>query len=259
MSVRFTVTIPQPCHESWAAMTPAAQGRHCAACDKVVVDFTRLTDAEVVAFLSQAGGSNCGRFRAEQLRRPLRVTPTGPAPRRWLAAALAVLGLGMAGPVAAQNRSAAPQEQRVLLGETVAAPSALVPALPPVVVRGRVVDQENGQPLPGVTISVLGTTLATATAADGTFELQVPRSAFTGRKPRLHIQAAFVGYQMQDVTRKLGHDVFLNLELKMQGIMLGGIAFVPEPTSWLSGILAAFQQTLRPNNSPNSTTGNLLS
>jgi CarboxypepD_reg-like domain len=255
---RLTVAIPQPCRENWQAMTPAAQGRHCAACDKVVVDFTRMTDAEVVAYLSRPSGPSCGRFRAEQLGRPLRATAEAPASRRWLAAALALLGLGVAGPAAAQTRSAAPQEQRVLLRKTVA-PVALAPMLPPVVVRGRAVDQENGQPLPGVTISVPGTTLATATAADGTFELLVPRSAFTGRKPRLHIQAAFVGYQTQDINHKLGHDVFLNVELKMQGIMLGGIAFVPEPTSWLSGIFTAFQQAFRPNSSSNSPTGNLLS
>ena len=49
MARSLTLTIPEPCHESWATMTPAAQGRHCAACAKTVVDFSRMTDAQVVA------------------------------------------------------------------------------------------------------------------------------------------------------------------------------------------------------------------
>lgn len=31
--------VPAPCSADWNAMTPAEQGRHCAQCDKVVVDF----------------------------------------------------------------------------------------------------------------------------------------------------------------------------------------------------------------------------
>lgn len=172
MPARLTITVPQPCHESWATMTPAAQGRHCAACDKVVVDFTRLTDAEVVAFLGQASGGSCGRFRTEQLSRPLRATAEAPAPRRWLAAALALLGLGVAGPVAAQTRSAVPQEQRALLGKPVA-PAATSPNRS---IRGRVTDAATGAGLPGVTVLLKETTVGVSTNSDGTFELPLPDS-----------------------------------------------------------------------------------
>ncbi len=38
--------IPTPCHESWDGMTPMANGRHCAACNHVVVDITSMPVAE---------------------------------------------------------------------------------------------------------------------------------------------------------------------------------------------------------------------
>jgi hypothetical protein len=38
--------IPTPCHEAWDGMTPMANGRHCAACNQVVVDVTSLPVAE---------------------------------------------------------------------------------------------------------------------------------------------------------------------------------------------------------------------
>lgn len=66
-----TITIASPCAERWAAMTPTANGRHCASCQETVADFTRMTDAEVVAFLRRYPSVSCGRFRAGQMNRVL--------------------------------------------------------------------------------------------------------------------------------------------------------------------------------------------
>ena len=77
-------------------MSPVANGRHCAACQKTVVDFTLKTDAEILAHLARAAnGPTCGRFAAGQLERPLqRAAPAAPTRWQvWLAAAVAVWGL----------------------------------------------------------------------------------------------------------------------------------------------------------------------
>jgi hypothetical protein len=79
-----SIYVPQPCAESWAAMTPTATGRHCAACQKTVVDFTQKTDAEILAYFRQVGtGRTCGRFHVGQLERPLRSTQPVARPRHW--------------------------------------------------------------------------------------------------------------------------------------------------------------------------------
>ncbi|WP_157530856.1 hypothetical protein [Hymenobacter norwichensis] len=90
-----TVHLPQPCHESWSQMNPvAATERHCVACQDVVVDFTQMSDAEVVTFLARRPEVTCGRFTETQLDRPLRGLPE-PAPRwrTWLATTAVLLGL----------------------------------------------------------------------------------------------------------------------------------------------------------------------
>jgi hypothetical protein len=65
----LTLSVPEPCQESWQAMTPAGSGRHCMACQHVVQDFTAFSDAELVAWFAQQQDKQrtCGRFRAEQL------------------------------------------------------------------------------------------------------------------------------------------------------------------------------------------------
>jgi hypothetical protein len=62
-----SLSVPQPCQENWANMTPSGRDRACAACQKVVVDFAAMTDAEVLAYLQKASARTCGRFGAGQL------------------------------------------------------------------------------------------------------------------------------------------------------------------------------------------------
>lgn len=62
--------IPEPCHENWDKMSPAQQGRFCQQCSKTVVDFSAMTDQQVLKVLSKESGSTCGRFTSDQLERP---------------------------------------------------------------------------------------------------------------------------------------------------------------------------------------------
>jgi hypothetical protein len=179
MPPRPTITIPQPCHEGWTQMTPAAQGRHCAACDKVVVDFKRMTDTEVVRWLQhRPSGSTCGRFATQQLNRPLLVPPP-PALRwqQWVAATVAIVGLRTGAAPEAQAQRPIPTQQHVITMGMVAVPRQieLFPAnLPPTVVRGIVLDSASRQPLPGVSVLVAGTTRGASTDTEGKFELNLP-------------------------------------------------------------------------------------
>ena len=62
------ISIENPCHEDWQTMTPENQGRFCGACEKTVVDFTTMSDAEILQYFSKPDvGKTCGRFRVEQL------------------------------------------------------------------------------------------------------------------------------------------------------------------------------------------------
>lgn len=62
------VSIPKPCHENWNDMTPESQGAFCKVCSKVVVDFSNMSDEEVLRYFeNKKQEKTCGRFRLSQL------------------------------------------------------------------------------------------------------------------------------------------------------------------------------------------------
>lgn len=86
--------IPMPCHEQWSNMQPAEKGRHCSACQKTVVDFTAMSDSEIIRYLARTGPDICGRFAPDQLNRNLAMLPppkrNGWSGWRWLLAGILI-------------------------------------------------------------------------------------------------------------------------------------------------------------------------
>ena len=68
------IHIPKPCHENWDGMTavPGTPARHCDSCEKNVTDFTGFSDGQLHAYVRENRGKLCGRFRPDQLGRPVR-------------------------------------------------------------------------------------------------------------------------------------------------------------------------------------------
>lgn len=60
-------------------------------------------------------------------------------------------------------------------------------------VTGKVTDEKDGSPLPGVSVTVKGTTVGTVTGSDGTYRLSVPGSAKT-------LVFTFVNYETREFT-----------------------------------------------------------
>lgn len=85
----LSISIENPCHEDWQQMTPESQGRFCQTCEKTVVDFSKMSDEEVLNYFSRPRTQKiCGRFREDQLvsasRAPLPQNTTHGKPSRQL-------------------------------------------------------------------------------------------------------------------------------------------------------------------------------
>jgi outer membrane protein OmpA-like peptidoglycan-associated protein len=61
------ISIPKPCDENWDAMTQQGEGKFCSNCKKLVVDFSQMTNKELLGYFSVGKIVSCGRFHNSQL------------------------------------------------------------------------------------------------------------------------------------------------------------------------------------------------
>src|SRR5205085_11579342 len=89
-------------------------GRFCGACSKQVVDFSVMSDTEIIRYFTAAKGNTCGRFSNDQLNRVLEETKP-PQKKTWRWAVAALLGF------ISMNRLGAQQVQKcdLIVGKTV--------------------------------------------------------------------------------------------------------------------------------------------
>lgn len=174
MAKQLQITIPEPCHENWDAMTPVEKGRFCGACQKQVTDFTSMSDRQLAEFFKKpSNGSGCGRFLVSQLEREINI------PRKripWLKYFFTISlpafllslkpGTARAQGVVLVNRKVVEMNQQDTAKTT--------PVEKPLhFTLSGVVTDENGNPLSGVSIRIKGTRTGVAAGNDGKFRILV--------------------------------------------------------------------------------------
>jgi hypothetical protein len=90
---KYKISMGNPCSVGWQNMVPNESGRFCSQCSKTVVDFTVMTDEQVVEYLLTHRGV-CGHFNKTQLGRTMVVKgPVTQTKKYWPAiAAMLVAG-----------------------------------------------------------------------------------------------------------------------------------------------------------------------
>ena len=193
--------IPQPCQQPWAAMTPTAAGRYCAACATEVVDFSAATSDEILHYLRHAARPVCGLLTAAQAPAPARpalLAPPAARPlpnwARWgraLAAGLSLPAL-LAHPALAANPVAAASFEVV----------ASADATGRIRLTGQVFDGSSATPVAGARISLNDTNYGTETDEQGRFVLDMPADwplLRTG-KLTLHVSGSPFAFKPKIVT-----------------------------------------------------------
>lgn len=169
------LSVPKPCTENWANMTPDEKGRHCASCNKTVIDFSTYTDKELSEFINNNQGRICGRFKPYQLNREISVYETGNnsvwQKVMWgtaLATSLAACNNGT-------NGATHYGRYKVLLTtETDSNKKATTIGPQEKYLTGKVTDEENGKPIKGIMVSILYLEAEVETDSAGNFKIEMP-------------------------------------------------------------------------------------
>lgn len=77
-------SIPEPCHVLWNGMRLIDKDqRYCSSCEKVVTDFSKMNDDELMLYFRHNNGKICGRLSQHQLNRPFQVLPEKTTSATW--------------------------------------------------------------------------------------------------------------------------------------------------------------------------------
>lgn len=198
---RFNLSRLKSCSEPWDRMVPNECGRLCAKCDKTIHDFRGMTDREVAMKHAFSEESLCGIYDPHHLRKPQKPKAK---PFRFDVRALylSALSLVFTHTAVAQNKPAKPAQEQTEPGyrhigqvaqEAAANPIAVTDSI---VFYGQVRD-ENGEPLPFLTVGDFVRKIGTSTDFDGKFRLDL--TEVFQSTDSIALTLAYIGYRSQTI------------------------------------------------------------
>ena len=209
MKKELNLRIPEPCHENWNDMTPNARGRHCDSCAKTVVDFTNKTD-EAIIKIYESEQHLCGRFKTDQLNRPLIMERREPSV--WTSvAAVAAFTLMTLQSVDANAQGAPKIVQTDTFHNGYLKGKIATSILNDRVIKGVVLDADS-IPLAGANILIKGTTVGTITDFNGNYSLRVKNGDT--------LVCSYVGYETLEIA--ITPDTNFNVTMQMSDLELMG-------------------------------------
>jgi hypothetical protein len=204
MKQQIQIRIAEPCHENWNSMHPSDQGRFCLSCQKQVVDFSGMTDKEILEHISSASRSICGRADNGQLNRLL-VAPPEPRSIWWrywmgLAASFMLLSSRTNAQVKHPKHPTVhtPSKEKKLPPASITMGTVAMvekPAPDTIEISGSVVDEKNN-PVPYASVRRLDSKSGVAADSMGHFVLQA-----SGDLPDIELTISAIGFETKKIAK----------------------------------------------------------
>ena len=235
MKQDIQIRIAEPCHENWNNMLPTEQGRFCMSCQKQVVDFSAMTDKEILEHIAAASKSVCGRADNDQLNRLL-VAPPEPRKIWWrywmgLAASLVLISSRASAQAKPPSPLIIQQDPGRMVGKIAVLPGP--EKANKYMVNGIVKDEFN-QPVVAASILVKDTKKGVVSDSKGMFAIQVD---YPGD---IVLRISSVGYETQDVkvTHPASSQIMININMVLKQAVMGMVGEVvvvrKKKKSWLN-------------------------
>ncbi len=236
MASHIQIQINEPCHQEWNWMVPAIKGRYCDSCRKQVMDFTSMSDHELVEYFKKPStGTTCGRFTRDQLSKDLEI------PRKripWvryffqilLPAFLSTAKATAQGKIIIKEEKVCALDQPLPLRDTplnnhfqqisksivLGGISIIHPERSKWSVSGSVND-ENGFPLAGASVMIKGTPQGVATDKEGQFKLKIRN------RGEATLVISYIGYEKKEMEVSYS-DTKVSISLEpFKGVLMGEV------------------------------------
>lgn len=170
------MTIPKPkhCGQNWLEMNPTDGGRICGQCNKKIVDFSKMSWAEIERLQTQNNNSVCGMYKPRQLDYWGQEIPTYNNP---LLKAAAITGLTVSFTFSSH-------------GQTINTADSIV-------IKGKIIDETTFEELPFANVLLKNCKIKTSTDIDGNFKLVLRNIPSIPMPDTLEVN--YIGYQKKQI------------------------------------------------------------
>jgi hypothetical protein len=236
------IQIPKPCHENWNKMTPDEQGRFCGSCKKIVVDFTVMSDKELLDYISNVAGQHtCGRFSNHQLNTDIKAT--GSKKRfSWAYVWNVLLASLLATESYAQGEPQIKKKPEVHL--PCVSPTVGTIALrerdsvPEKMVQGVILKSNSNEPIQYAYVTIKGTSKTTVSNEKGEFKILVKD------KDSVMLEITNVGYKTQTLAINKNSNKHVSVLMEEDIMELMGITAVAYHYTFKQKVKRFFRRTV---------------
>lgn len=221
MSQNFSLTIKKPCSAKFDEFQTTAIGGFCNLCQKEVIDFTKMSDSEILQYFKNGQKNTCGRFRETQLKTYSEVIPSKKKLNFNLLGA-GLISFSLVSLLSANNSNAQHLEQSTTIQkpqkENIEKKSTNAQANSNEYIVAGVVIDEDKIPLPGVVVVLKGSNIGVNTDIDGKFRFPKPL------KDGDTLIFSFVGYVSEELKVLKKNSDSANIILKMDTQVMGEVS-----------------------------------
>ncbi|WP_395062316.1 carboxypeptidase-like regulatory domain-containing protein [Flavobacterium sp.] len=220
---KFNIKIDKPCSEDFKTFKKTDNGGFCNSCKKTVVDFTKMSDQEILTYFSNEKSKTCGLFLESQLKYYSNLSLSNNI-KKSNTLASSIFGLSLVSILSLTNAySQEKTNTTTIIKEENVATKKNIDSLDineKITVSGIVSDKSG--PLPGANIFLKNYNISTQTDIDGKFTF--PKQLKTGDV----LIVSFIGYTRQEIKVKSKNEsITMNYDVKLnncQMVMMGEVA-----------------------------------
>ena len=222
MGKKLQLQIPLPCHEDWDKMTALEKGKFCSSCQKPVIDFTGMSDAQLMTFFKKPSiGSVCGRFQEDQLNRDMRKPPKRlPWIKYFFQFTLPAFLISMKADAQKERLTG-----KIAVCSIVTKGEPVIKTIPDtipiaIIIRGHVTDDKE-LPLANAAVMIKGTHRGVVTDSNGNFSIKPGISDSS-----LTLVVSYVGFEVKEKTMNMNEYVpgtIVKMTIELQPAMLGEV------------------------------------
>lgn len=212
------------CHEEWSEMEERNENRHCQSCDKLVFDLTKLSNEEIIDFLSKRKKQKtCGSFTQSQLHNlNYRLAQANGKNHRKLFLTATLLTTLMSCNSSKNLTSNYCEHENSKI--EIIANGINSDSLKTVVIKGRIVD-ENDEPLIGANLVFDETTNGCSTDFDGKFDIEVKTSEIKSET----VTTQYIGFENYEIKLVDIKNKDVKIVMADYGVLLGDVIIIKQP------------------------------